>query len=251
VGGTVRLRPDKTSSVNPFDYVGAITPTLWRAPTDNDGFKLMTQHHGGGQALERWLQSGLHHGLPAGVKHTAQQSFHEDGALTVRHTFVLPDEHADPARIGVVFPVSPVFTHVRWFGLGPHENYPDRRGAAISGIWAGEPDELPYVVPQDFGLRMDCRWFELLSPAEGIVLRIEPLIRTIVNCSATWHTDDDLYRAADQTELVRRDFLTVHVDAATRGLGTGSCGPDVLPAYRIAPGTYRLEFDLSIHPLGQ
>jgi len=27
-----------------------------------------------------------------------------------------------------------------------------------------------------------------------------------------------------------------------RGLGTGSCGPDTRPAYRIRPGVYRLAY---------
>ncbi|MFM8531694.1 MAG: beta-galatosidase, partial [Ilumatobacteraceae bacterium] len=161
------------------------------------------------------------------------------------HTFVVPEELGDPARVGVVFPVSPAFTHVRWRGLGPYETYPDRRASAMHGVWSGEPDELPYLVPQDFGLRMDCRWFEVISPEEGIVLRFEAEYGTTFNASATWHTDDDLYTARDLTELTRRDFLTVHLDAATRGLGTGSCGPDVLPHYQIGAGASRLSYRVS------
>ena len=30
----------------------------------------------------------------------------------------------------------------------------------------------------------------------------------------------------------------VVIDAAHRGLGTASCGPDTLPEYRLTPGTY-------------
>ena len=96
---------------------------------------------------------------------------------------------------------------------------------------------------------MDCRWFELVAPSEGIALRVTPEVPRLVNCSASWHTDADLFAARDQTELVRRDFLTVHVDAATRGLGTASCGPDVLAEYRIAIGRHRLRYWLSVRVL--
>ena len=30
-----------------------------------------------------------------------------------------------------------------------------------------------------------------------------------------------------------------------RGIGTGACGPDVLPEYRIAPGEYRFSYRLT------
>jgi beta-galactosidase len=35
------------------------------------------------------------------------------------------------------------------------------------------------------------------------------------------------------------DGCVVHIDAAHRGLGTASCGPDTLPAHRIRPGPHR------------
>jgi beta-galactosidase len=31
----------------------------------------------------------------------------------------------------------------------------------------------------------------------------------------------------------------VHIDVAHRGLGSASCGPDVLERYRVGSGTYR------------
>jgi beta-galactosidase len=36
----------------------------------------------------------------------------------------------------------------------------------------------------------------------------------------------------------------VHLDAAHRGLGTASCGPDSLDEYLVGPGTYRWEWTL-------
>jgi beta-galactosidase len=39
----------------------------------------------------------------------------------------------------------------------------------------------------------------------------------------------------------------VHLDVAHRGLGTASCGPDVLPQYRLCAGTYTFAYRLSLH----
>jgi beta-galactosidase len=40
--------------------------------------------------------------------------------------------------------------------------------------------------------------------------------------------------------------VVVHVDAAHRGLGTASCGPDVLDEYRLPAGRYELAYRVSL-----
>ena len=39
-------------------------------------------------------------------------------------------------------------------------------------------------------------------------------------------------------ELVPTGNTVVHIDAAHRGVGTASCGPDTLPQYLVSGGTY-------------
>jgi beta-galactosidase len=45
-------------------------------------------------------------------------------------------------------------------------------------------------------------------------------------------------------ELVPRAGCVVHLDAAHRGLGTASCGPDTSPPYLVAPGVHRWSWTL-------
>ena len=54
----------------------------------------------------------------------------------------------------------------------------------------------------------------------------------------------DLAAATHHEELVPRPGTVIHADIAHRGLGTASCGPDTLPAYRVGPGTYRWSWRL-------
>ena len=219
--------------------------TLWRAATDNDGFKLMPHLWAGfGRSLERWLDQGINTRDADLVKHSTHTAQLAGGAVHVQHTVNVPQKLDDLPRVGAQFAVPSRFTKVRWYGRGPHECYQDRQSSAMLGIWEADPDELPYLVPQEFGARTDCRWFEVFDPKTGDAIRItstgEPL-----TCSALWHTTDDLFAAADQTDLVRRKHLTVHVDAVQRGLGTASCGPDTLPTYRIEPGEYAWSYVIS------
>lgn len=115
----------------------------------------------------------------------------------------------------------------------------------MRSTWESAPDELPYLVPQEFAMRTNCEWFEVVDPTTGDAMRFtstgEPF-----HASARWHTTADLHAAHDQTELVRRDHLTVHLDAAHRGLGTASCGPDTLPQYRVGTGTHVLSYEVSL-----
>jgi beta-galactosidase len=233
----------KTALAAPVDIDPTIT--LWRAAVDNDGFKLMPHLWAGfGRSLERWLQQEVPTRDASLVKHSTTRTELSGGAVLVEHEVVVPKSLADLPRIGSQFTAPSRFTKLRWFGRGPHECYVDRQSSAMLGVWQSDPDELPYLVPQEFGARTDCRWFELIDPITGDSIRITSTDAPLT-CTAVWHSTDDLYSAADQTELTRRDYLTVHIDIAQRGLGTASCGPDTLPQYRIDAGTYTWSYVIS------
>lgn len=241
--------------------VAPVTLTLWRAATDNDGFKLMpdlSKRLGvGGQALVKWQEAGVDR-LPAAdlVQHSCTRR-EVNGGVEYHHEVVVPEALTDLPRVGVQFALPARFRQLRWFGRGPGENYPDRNSGSPLGIWTGAPDASPYLVPQEFGLRTDCRWFECTDPAKGQTLRVDVLAAhtptsarasspAVMHCSATHFATDDLFAATTHTELTPQRELIVHLDAAHRGLGTASCGPDVLPQYRLTPGRYRFVYRLTL-----
>jgi beta-galactosidase len=67
--------------------------------------------------------------------------------------------------------------------------------------------------------------------------------------SATHFRAEDLATVRHDVELKPRPETIIYLDAAHRGLGTASCGPDTLPQYRLGPGVY--EWTWQIAPLGQ
>jgi beta-galactosidase len=79
-------------------------------------------------------------------------------------------------------------------------------------------------------------------------VRLDVVDPGAMHISATRFTARDLYAAGHETDLRPRRALIVHADVAHRGLGTASCGPDVLDRYRIRPGTYRFSYRLSQTP---
>jgi beta-galactosidase len=236
-----------TGTTAPADEVfcAPIRLALMRATVDNDGYKVMPgfgeQHRIGGRALARWARLGiLDDQIPSGIQHVQQRQVRTDGSVEYRHRVTVPEPLAGLPRIGVQFAVPNTFSYVRWFGRGPHENYPDRNSSAMYDVWAREPDESPYLVPQEFGLRTDCEWIEFVSPHATV--RIDVLQPATMHFSAVHHTPSQLQEALDTTQLRRSSDLIVHLDMAHRGLGAASCGPDVLPQYEIPAGTFEFAY---------
>jgi beta-galactosidase len=226
-------------------FASPVRLALMRAPIDNDGYKLMPgfgeEHRIGGRALSAWRRLGiLDDAIPTGIQHVQKRHVRRDGGVEYRHHVTVPQRLAGPPRVGVQFALPPEFTRIRWFGRGPHENYPDRNSGALRDVWARDPDELPYLVPQEFGLRTDCEWIEFFSGTSA--LRIDVLEPATLHFSAVHHTPTQLFEARDVTQLRHSDDLIVHLDVAHRGLGTASCGPDVLAKYEIPAGTFEFAY---------
>jgi beta-galactosidase len=167
------------------------------------------------------------------------------GRVRVREEVVVPEELDDLPRVGVVLELVPGLESVEWFGTGPHETYPDRRTARL-GRWRSTvgAQYVPYVRPQEGGGHADVR--ELIvrdENAGGVRIRLGRPSQV----SATHVRAAELARASHDVEVVPCDEVVVHLDAAHRGLGTASCGPDTLPGYLVRGGTY--SFSWSLEPL--
>ena len=226
--------------------------TLWRAPTDNDRI--------GGMAA-RWEAAGLDRltrrlvGIErdgpttvvraevttsAGfrVSHEVRYTALAGDGIAVDERVEIPEALDDLARVGTVLEVVPGLEDLEWFGSGPHETYPDRRRSGLVGRWTSTvTDQLvPYVRPQENGGHADVRWLRL-ADATGAGLRIdldEPRQVSVTHVRAA-----DLAAATHDVDVIACPEGIVVLDAAHRGVGTASCGPDTLPAYRLGPGTYR------------
>jgi beta-galactosidase len=222
---------------------GVVAPPwlcLWRAPIDND------RVHAGlptaATPAARWAAWGLDAGVvPDGIEHRQVVRDLEGGGVLVEEEVVVPAGFDDLPRVGSVLTLAPGLEQVEWFGRGPVETYPDRkRGAPIQRWTSTVTDEyVPYVRPQEHGGHEDVRWVRFTDPSTGAGLELRFDHDRPLHVSASHFTAADLAAATHDVELVARPEVTVHVDAAHRGLGTASCGPDALPRYLVGPGTYR------------
>jgi beta-galactosidase len=247
------------------------TATLWRAPTQNDGIAVGPMAELAGNVRRKWLRAGLDRlstelvsAVPRDEGANPSLTVHRrlsgsgpdlridhrqvvmlvDGSLVFDEELRIPESLDDLPRVGITFTTRPGLEHLTWVGLGPHESYPDRRTGARFGRWTSTVADqyVPYLVPQEHGAHQDTRRFTL-TDADGHGLAVsaeEPF-----SFSASHFSADDLHRAETTADLDPRDEVVVHVDVGLRGVGTGACGPDTLPEYRVGGGTYRWRWTLT------
>jgi beta-galactosidase len=152
-------------------------------------------------------------------------------------------------RAGVRIDLPGRYSRAQWFGLGPAEAYADSVRAARVGTFAADIDDLgvAYAFPQETGHRPDLRWLRLTSAGSGVpalLVRAVPgepagaMRTTRPGFTVSRHTAQELDAAAHPHELPPSDRVHVYLDAAQHGLGSRSCGMDVLPRYALWPGSF-------------
>ncbi|MFF1449984.1 glycoside hydrolase family 2 TIM barrel-domain containing protein [Streptomyces sp. NPDC058274] len=222
---------------------------LWRAPTDNDRGPDRPEE-------QQWRAAGLHR-----LQHRVAGVDVREDELVVR-TRVAPPAlgfgmlaayhwTADAGRLRLRVEVEPdgtwpctlprlglrmalpgAFGTAEWFGAGAGEAYSDSRQAARIGRFVRTVDALqtPYVYPQENGNRTDVRSL-LLTSGGGAGIRVDG--EPVFDFTARRWTTEELDAATHTTDLTPGELVHLNLDFAQHGLGSASCGPGVLPPYRL------------------
>ncbi len=277
----LRLVIDKTAGkIDCFDLDGR--PILLDGPvfnvirgwTDNDGVKGMPGHwEAEWKPLGRWHTAGIDaltcttRKVAAGktgnsayvtidqlyackaskkaFRHQHRYTLLPDGTLSACNMFTVDSAVGDPPRLGVAMILPTEYERLAWFGPGPHETYCDRKAGAPVGRYDMTVTEqyVPYILPQEHGNHVDLRWLALHDEfGTGVLVTSDRLL----SANATHFPAEDLIEAYHTNELRPRREVHLYLDAFQRGLGTASCGPDTLDAYRIPAGTH--EFTYTLRP---
>lgn len=176
------------------------------------------------------------------AKATFTYSVNKDGRLSVGCDFV-PDTTIikNMPRLGLTFMVPErMASTVTYLGRSG-ETYVDRMSAGRIGKYTVKPADDFYVYnkPSAAGNHTQVRWFEL----DGAPLKISSDAQ--FQFSAYPYSDAEVQRALHTSDLVPGKFVTVHIDAEQTGVGTATCGPDVLPKYYVpvTPTKFIFYFD--------
>ncbi|HBW1576749.1 TPA: DUF4981 domain-containing protein [Klebsiella quasipneumoniae subsp. quasipneumoniae] len=140
-------------------------------------------------------------------------------------------------RVGLHFQVADQQAPVSWLGLGPHENYPDRRSSACFARWEQPLAAMttPYIFPTENGLRCDTqaldwgRW----HVSGHFHFSVQPWSTRQLMETDHWH------------KMEAEDGVWITLDGLHMGVGgDDSWTPSVLPQWLLTQTRWQYEVSL-------
>ena len=232
---------------------------IWRAPTDNDMYikKEWKKAHYDAAYTRAYRIEVLQnkHGVfimehVAVVADTVQKildvemtwKINEDGKIEAVIEAVKDKKFPELPRFGIRMFLNKKMNEVTYFGMGPQESYRDKHQASCHGLFRSKVAQMheDYIRPQENGSHYDCDYVEITSGQYGIAA----VSNDSFSFNVSVYTQEELERASHNYELEESDSTVFCMDYAMNGIGSNSCGPDVLDKYRFAEEAFRFQFEL-------
>ena len=251
-----------------------LLPNFWRAPTNNDNGNRMPQRYAQWKIASLYAHTGLErasaqrndavcpvreedgsvsfameYDLPTSPKAscTIEYRVHPCGKVDVRMRYDPVKELGDMPEFGMLAKLDADYDRVRFLGLGPEENYIDRREGARRGLWEYRAEEnyTPYLLPQECGNRTGVRWAEITDDkGRGLKLWLNG-----GEFSALPWTPHELENAAHGYELPPVHYTVLKMSSFQMGVGgDDSWGARTHPEY-LADISRPMEFAFSFRGL--
>ncbi|MCL2059412.1 MAG: beta-galactosidase [Oscillospiraceae bacterium] len=230
---------------HPMEY------NIWRAPTDNDrNVRHEWERAGYDRHTVRVSASSLDMDGEAVVirAQTTISAIYIQPILTLDTCWTILPDGGFNVRIGATrdtrLPWLPRFglrffmpermDHVSYYGYGPNESYIDKRRSSYLSLFGTTVDKMheDYIKPQENGSHYGCRYMELYNGVRanrGAVC----VCGEGFSFNASAYTQEELTSKAHNYELEQSGHTVLCVDYMQSGVGSNSCGPVLLPQYRL------------------
>ena len=232
---------------------------IWRAPTDNDMYikqEWKKAHYDAAYTRAYRIEVLQNkHGVlimehVAVVADTVQKildvkmtwKINEDGKIEAVIEAVKDKEFPDLPRFGIRMFLNKKMDEITYFGMGPQESYRDKHQASCHGLFRSKVAQMheDYIRPQENGSHYDCDYVELTNGQCGIAA----VSKNPFSFNVSVYTQEELERVSHNYELKESDSIVFCMDYAMNGIGSNSCGPDVLDKYRFAEEAFQFQFEL-------
>ncbi|MBQ7185015.1 MAG: DUF4981 domain-containing protein [Clostridia bacterium] len=234
---------------------------LWRAPTDNDrNIRHIWQQARYDQTVVRAYDTQWAPG-PDGVTVSARMSVSSDSIQRIADIAAVwtigtdgriridMDVRKDPVfpdlpRFGLRFFLPKCFDQLSYYGMGPQESYCDKHRASSHGLYTGpvKDQHTDYLKPQENGSHYDSDWVLLTDGNE----RFAVTSGRPFSFNASVYSQEELTKKRHAFELEESPCTILCADYKLNGIGSNSCGPDLLDQYRFSETAFR--FSLTVAP---
>ena len=220
---------------------------IWRAPTDNDRYlkqQWITAHYD--KAITRAYRTHymsvngeIKIYSDASIAAVSVQKFMDielewrvsaKGAVTANMKVKRKMEFPELPRLGLRLFLPNELEKVSYYGLGPTENYMDKRNAVWHGLFEDTVSAMheDYIRPQENGAHSDCDFVALES--EGLCVTV--VAPEGMSFNVSHFTQEELTEKGHNFELEECGSTVLCLDYRHNGIGSNSCGPVLLDKYR-------------------
>ncbi len=135
-------------------------------------------------------------------------------------------------RLGIRLFLPKDYKNVEYLGYGPNESYIDKHRSSWLGRFESKVDDMyvDYIKPQENGSRYNCEEVILTSPFGKT---IHASASTPLSFNASRYTQEELEMKAHNYELLQSNYTILCLDYKMSGVGSNSCGPELLEKYRL------------------
>ena len=145
-------------------------------------------------------------------------------------------------RFGVELTLPKSWQQVSYLGYGPQECYIDKHHLAWFDAFESTVEDMheDYIKPQENGNHYHCRKASVGNGTNGVTA----YAATNFDFSVSNYSDYELAVKKHNYELEESDFVTMHLDYKNSGVGSNSCGPQLLPQYQMNDKEFEWEYQL-------
>ena len=172
-------------------------------------------------------------------RYTAKYTVTADGEIHVVLDGNIKDVCLWLPRLGFEIKTAYEKSDFCYYGMGPYENYCDMHHASMVDWYESSADDeyVNYIMPQEHGNHIKTKVLEIknglsFEAAEGMEFNV------------SHYASEMLMQARHQDELTKSDCTHIRIDYKNSGLGSNSCGPELLPKYRLAEKEVHFEFSI-------
>ena len=144
-------------------------------------------------------------------------------------------------RFGFEFALKEEDAAFKYFGMGPGESYSDLHHYASFGLWESKASKeyVPYIMPQEHGNHFAVSYLALEN---GLTFAADKKFE----CNVSQYSVMNLFNTQHAAELRKDGKTYVRIDYKDSGIGSNSCGPELLPKYRMNDENIHFTFTMSI-----
>ena len=144
-------------------------------------------------------------------------------------------------RFGYEFALKEEDAAFKYFGMGPGETYIDLHHYQGYGMFESmaSKEYVPYIMPQEHGNHYGVSY---LAFENGLVFASDNKFE----CNVSQYSSKTLLNTQHASELKKDGKTHVRIDYKNSGLGSNSCGPELLEQYRLSEKKIHFAFTLSI-----